>query len=502
MSEPLEPVVTDVPEAALPPSEHVPMTKRTAAKGVAWNVAFAIPAKLLFPIVGILIQNRVGSQAVGVFAVVSTIFAVTELLREGGLGATYMADPNLDAERERHYAGVSFSTGLIFGGLLLFASPLLAHFFTSPELTPALALASICTIVSSLVAVPANRLQREVRFRDLGAADFTATLVSYATALTLAIGGFGFASLVVQLGARVVVFSILVFRTSKMVKPAFSGEGWKILRSSVSNLSSNLAYFIYTSFDYLLVKKVLGDKANGSYFAAFNIASKPVDLISVPVIRTVFVAYAKAADNPERQAGLWVRATGFLALITIPLYGLLGFHASTIIGVLYGSDFAPAKSALALLAVYLGFRAFGAAAGSALVGTGNPRLNALAWLPGYVVAIGGISYNWGHPTLEGIVGSLAAGAVAVYLMNLAFAFWKLPPTPAQRRVFFSRVSAGLASAGLIGAFKLLPISDRAQLLCALFIGGLVHVAVAAFVLVGDWRKGFSKSGWRLIFDNL
>lgn len=478
------------------------MDKKTAAKGVAWNMGFAVIGRLMFPLIGILIARKVGASAFGIFAVVSTIFAFIELFREAGLGASYLADPHVDAERERTYAGVAFATASVFSGLLLALSGVLARYFESPQIQPSLAMAAFCTLVSGLVAVPANRLQREARFRDVGLADFAASLVSYGAALGFAIAGFGFASLVIQLVLRVFLFSGFVLGFSKFVKPKFERACWRLLKDSMANLASNLSYFIYTTFDYLLVKKTLGDHANGSYFAAFNVASKPVELITGPVVRTLFIAFGRASGDRSRQAGLWTRATGFLGLVTLPIYGLLGFHSTAIVDLLYAADFAPAGPVLRILAIYLGIRAFGSMAGSALIASGFPKYSAAAWLPGYIVASVGIGLAWGHLTLNTIVVSLTLGIVATYLCQVGFAIWKLPPSADQMKVMLSRLGGGLFGAGTMGLTLLLPVAPWIQVAVGVCAGGFVHAMTAGWVMVGDWRRAFRPSGIREILKSI
>jgi len=478
------------------------MDKKTAAKGVAWNMGFAVIGKLMFPLIGILIARKVGAAAFGVFAVVSTIFAFIELFREAGLGSSYLAEPNVDAERERTYAGVALGSALVFGLLLLAASAPLSRFFESPQIGPSLAMAALCTVVSGMVAVPANRLQREARFRDVGLADFGASLVSYAAALGFAIAGFGFASLVIQMVLRVFLFSGFVLAFSKYVRPKFERACWRLLRDSMANLASNLSYFIYTTFDYLLVKKTLGDRANGAYFAAFNVASKPVDLITGPIVRTLFIAFGRAAGDRARQAGLWTRATGFLGLVTLPIYGLLGFHAITIIDILYATDFAAAGPALRTLAIYLGVRAFGSMAGSALIASGFPKYSAAAWLPGYAVAGAGIWLAWQHLTLDAIVISLTSGIVATYTCQFAFAIWKLPPSAPQMKVMLTRLGGGLVGAATVGLTRFLPVAPWLQVVVGVGAGGVVHAMTCGWVMVGDWRRAFMPSGIRDILKSI
>ncbi len=458
------------------------LDKSTVARGIAWNMAFAAPAKIAFPVIGILIARSVGPQIVGVFAVLTTIFAVTELIREGGLGATYIADRKLTPERIQSYVAASIGSAALFAIVLVVARGTIARFFNLPQIEPALILAAMCVFLGGFVTIPSVTLQREVKFRELGFADLFATLASYAVALTLALLGYGLISLVAQLGVRVILFSILVLRIAKFVKPRFGKEAFEIIKSSTANLGANLAYFAYTSFDYFLVQKVVGDKGNGVYFAAFNIASKPVELITVPVNRPVVVAYARDNATPERQADIWTRTVGLLALVTLPLYGLLWAHANTIIDILYSKEFAASGPVLSILSIYLGCRAFGVAAGGALVATGRPKLHMMGWIMGYVVAGASLAATWQNATLLSIVWCLTAGAIAIYATLFIALAIAIPPSRVQAAVMFRRFGGGVVTAAAVICTKFLGVHPYAQLAIGLVGGACVHIWVMAQVL--------------------
>ena len=175
------------------------MDKKAVAKGFAWNVAFSVPAKLIFPIIGIVISRKVGTDALGVFFVIQALFMFVELLRDGGLGLTYIGDQNMTPEREATYAGTAVMSALLFSVGLLIASPFLATFNRAPEMNSALLYIAFAVAIGGFITIPVNRLQRDAKFREAGFADFVATGVGYVVALTLALLHFGLMSLIIQL---------------------------------------------------------------------------------------------------------------------------------------------------------------------------------------------------------------------------------------------------------------------------------------------------------------
>ncbi len=472
------------------------MDKKAVAKGFAWNVAFSVPAKLIFPIIGIVISRKVGTDALGVFFVIQALFMFVELLRDGGLGLTYIGDQNMTPEREATYAGTAVMSAFLFSVGLLIASPFLATFNRAPEMNSALLYIAFAVAIGGFITIPVNRLQRDAKFREAGFADFVATGVGYVVALTLALLHFGLMSLIIQLLVRVMLYTVLVIRWSGFVVPRFHvKDGLAIARQSAANLFSNLAYFVYTSFDYLLITRVFGKQVNGAYGTAFGFASKPVELVTGPLGRTMLIAFSRASQEPDKQRLLVVRTLGAVALFVFPLYAIIGAFGHELILWLYGKEFALGGGLLCILSLYLGSRAIGSLAGTALVSSGNARWNALSWIPGYAIVIAVVVFVR-DPKVEQYVWALTLGAIAVYATNVLAVIVRLKLNREQLGMLGGRAVAALPSIGIIVGTRLLPLPAWLQLTLATVVGGLVQVMMVGYMLAQEPLLAARKGGLR------
>ena len=279
------------------------MNKSTVAQGAAWLMLFSLVSKVLFPIVGIFITGRVGVEAVGVFGVVFTLHTITELFRDGGLAVTYLADYKREHGSESLYQGLAVALGTFFALLSLGVSHPLANFFEIPDLVYALRWTAASMFVGGLVTIPATKLVRDAKFRESGMADVASTGIAYAVALAMALLGLGLLSLLVQMLVRSCLYGILVLRQTGWISPEWSLAGFaRLFRVALANLGSNVAYTVYTMADYAVIGKALGTASTGAYWVAFNLASKPTELITGPVARTMTVAFSREKDDPARQA--------------------------------------------------------------------------------------------------------------------------------------------------------------------------------------------------------
>lgn len=479
------------------------MNKASAAKGAAWIMLFSLVSKVLFPIVGIIVTGRVGVEAVGVFGVVFTLHTVTELFRDGGLAVTYLADYKCEHGSEGLYHGLGITLGGIFAVASIVAAYPLAVFFEMPEMVVAMRWTAASMFVGSLASIPATRLVREAKFREAGLADVMGSGVGYGVALGMALAGYGLLSLLVQMLLRAMVYSGLVFYHTGWIRPDWAPRGFlRLFRVSLANLGSNLAYTIYTMADYAVIGKALGTAATGAYWVAFNLASKPTELITGPVARTMTVAFSREKDDPARQAHLLCRTLATIALFSVPAYVLLGAHASSIIALLYPERFSAAGPALSVLAIYLVFRSVGATAGSALVTSGRASWSAASWIPGYAIAAVGLTLFWDDGSLIEFVAVLTLGAAVVYSLNLGLAWHALRPSREDWRMMARALASTVPACLTMASCRVLPIAGWIQLVAAALLGAFVHMGTLGQIRLGDWRRAMVPAGWRDLYKTL
>lgn len=479
------------------------MDKAAAAKGAAWTMLFSTVSKVIFPIVGIIITGRVGVEAVGLFGIIMTLYTIAELFRDGGLAVTYIAEGKGEAAENGLFHGVAIASGALFALAVIVARQPLEDFFQVAGMANALVWTAVVILLGSIASIPGSTLIREGRFRESGLADVIAAGVGYLVALILALAGFGILALLVQMIVRGVLYVAFIVKFAGWIRPRFQlSEGLRLFRRSMANLGTNIAYTVYTMGDYAVISKLLGASATGAYFVAYNLASKPFDLVTGPLSRTMFVAMNRAKGDRDRQSHLLARTISAVVLFSLPIYVLTAAHAEAIVGVLYPDQFADAGPCLLLLSAYLGVRTLGSPAGSALISSGNARLNVLAWVPAYIIAASGIIFNLKGITLLEIVMWLSIGAVTVYGSNIVLAFRVLGIRREDAmRMVNAALTCGVAVA-IILACRLLPFADWQQLICATVLGGLAHVAWIGRVRLSGWTRGFSRHGLKELYESL
>lgn len=480
------------------------MNKSTAARATVWAMVFSFIAKVAFPIVGIIVTGKIGSEAVGTFGIAVTLYTVAELFRDGGIANTLIADRDLEHGSPSLYHATSILLAALFAALCVVTASAIAGYYDLPSLRDAIYTVALCIGLGGLATVPTTMLVRDARFKTIGASDAWATGVGYAVALGLALKGFGLHALLVQMVVRNLIYLGLITRHAGWAGLEFDlGRQVHLIRISLANLASNVAYTVFTMGDYAAIGKLLGPAANGAYWVAYNLANKPLELIVAPISRTMMVALSKAKGDHEVQADRLSRTMRLLTMFTFPLYAFVAIFGSSVITLLYPREFAAAGPVLQVLSLYLFSRSVGSIASSALVVSGHAKKNAMAWIPGFAIAIGGFVwlYSWTRELFP-YIATLSIAAFVVYALNIYLATRLLEFRTQHWRKWLSGFAVSMPALGTLGVVAMLPLPPLGRVLLALGACVIVHLGVVSVTSTGRWTSFASKRGLRAIYDGL
>lgn len=479
------------------------MRQAEVAKGAAWMALFTFVNRVILPIVGLVIAGWIGPAGLGIYAALNSLSVLIDLFREAGLSLTYVADQDRSRQRECVYSGLGVIMGVVGASAMAAASGWFARALNEPGAAGWIMLLAGSMLFTSFTLVPTNRLVKDGRFRDSGLIDTGANILSYIVALILVSRGWGYEALVVQMVSRSLLFGTTCSLLSRPIFGAFTwSDAMSVMRISYANMASNIAYTIYTMGDYLLITKFFGKVANGNYAAAYNVANKPVDLISGPVLRTAFVALSRSRDDKERLGRGFARILAVTILTCVPLYALLFFHADGAVLLLYRNKFTETPHLLQILILYLGCRAIGVVGASSLVAAGRPKWNAITWVPGYLVAGTGLWVAINARSLEGAVWALTVGAVLVYVLNLAAALVILEPSKQDLKSVWTALRVAVVTIPFAAAIVHLPLHPIMRFVVAGGIVTGVWAWMTGKTYLGDARKMLSKAGLKELMDRI
>jgi O-antigen/teichoic acid export membrane protein len=247
----------------------------------------------------------------------------------------------------------------------------------------------------------------------------------------------------------------------------------------------NLLYQAGRNLNNLLIGRVLGAAALGTYSLATNVILVPFARIAGPLQQVFFPAFSRMTDDRERIADVWIRATRLVACVSIPALAGLIVLAPDFVAVLLGKKWSEAVPVIQILAVVGMIHSVQTLSGEVLLAVGRAgwllRFTLLSFASAVVAFAVGV--HWG---IVGVATSYVVATALVEPVRTWLASRALGISPWR----FYAALAGVAQATVLMAAVLLVtraalVAADAQPLPRLIV--LVLVGSAAYVVGCLWR---------------
>ena len=392
------------------------------ARALGWSVSGQLGVQAIRFAFGVVLARLLSPHEFGLLAMVAVLtqFAITTA--DLGLEDALVQRRTLDETHRSSIFWVTVAGGALLGLVTVGLAPWVAAFYGVEELRPLTTTLSGLFVVRAIGTVPRALLVRNLDFRRTVEAEGAATVVAGVAAVLLAWRGFGVTSLAVQLLAGAALESVLLLRAC----------GWRpraTLRfaavAELGGFASNRAATRVLGYwsqhvDELLVGKLLGVGALGLYGRAGGVVRFPVLYVSRATARVMFPALARIHDDPARVRDTYLRATGGVALATVPLcLGLFATAEPLVLGLL-GAHWREMIPLVRILAVAAVLQSITTLASSLYLSQGRPdlhlRLNVLQTI--VMLAATLVGQRWG---VHGVAVAYVCGSLLVAVPTLAVA---------------------------------------------------------------------------------
>ncbi|AFY57174.1 membrane protein involved in the export of O-antigen and teichoic acid [Rivularia sp. PCC 7116] len=392
-------------------------TKKIAASGLWLTASFGF-TKVSQLISQIFLARLLSPSDFGVWGMVLIVTTLASLFKDAAI-ATVLVQRGLEDQKlvnAVYSLGVNISIGMFV--IQALAGYPLAVFFKEPLVFP-LTLAVACIfIVSAGAGSHGAVLQREMKFRELAIADSCAGFARFAGAVVCAFLGGGIWSFAVAEIAMSAVDALLKrkfsrYRFQYYFKP--DSQAIREVRTYISSLVGiNLAVYVNTNADNLIIGRLIGAKSLGYYNLAYQLAMLPTFALSQ--INRMNLSVMSQRDNQARKIYL-CQMLEIYAVFYAGIYGVGFVIAPWIIPLVYGEQWTSAVSIFEIVLIFAYARGFMSILGTALNAIDKPWINAaINWI---LVPLSIPAFFVGA-SLAGVAG--VAIAVAI-VMGIAASIW-------------------------------------------------------------------------------
>ncbi len=356
-------------------------TKKIASSGLWLTASFGF-AKISQLVAQIFLARLLSPEDFGIWGMVLIVTTLSALFKDAAI-ATVLVQRGLDNKK---LVNAVYSLGVNISVVMFIVQALagfpLAKFFDEPLVFPlTLAVASIFLIGAGAGSHGAV-LQRQMKFRELAITDSFAGFARFISAVICAYAGGGVWSFAVAEIAMSIVDALLKryfsrYRFQYHLKP--DSEAIREVRAYISSLVGiNLAVYVNTNADNLIIGRLIGAKSLGYYNLAYQLAMLPTFALSQ--INRINLSVLSQRDNKGRKTYL-CQMLEIYALLYAAVYGVGFIVAPSIIPLVYGEQWTPAVKIFQIVLIFAYARGFMSILGTALNAIDKPNINAaINWI--------------------------------------------------------------------------------------------------------------------------
>lgn len=383
--------------------------------GVAWKAGSQVTLQLTRMTVALILARLLAPDDWGLAAMVLVFSGFVVVFTDNALGTALIQRRELDEGDRSTVFWVSAGLGGALAVVGFAAAEPLAAFYGEPEVRWLFVALSVGFLVSALGTTQMALLVREMQFRKLELRQIAATVTGAAAGITIAVLGYGAWAIVAQVLAEAGASTLLLWLLSPW-RPTFSFSTTSLRRLGgfAGNVfAENMIWQVGRTISSVLIGRVAGAAALGTYTLATTVILMPFARIAAPLQQVFFPAFSQLNDDRERMADIWIRATRLVAAISIPALVGLAIVASDFVDVVLGSKWEDAALLIQILAVVGILQALHTLNGEVLLALGRAGTllaYTAAWSAATIAAVA-IGLQWG------ITGAATAYAGAIVLVE-------------------------------------------------------------------------------------
>lgn len=450
--------------------------------GIAWKASSQVTLQLARIVVALVLARLLTPHEWGLAAMVLVFAGFVVVFTDSALGTALIQRREISEDDRSTVFFVGTGVGVLLAVTGIACSGLLASFYGEPDVQPLFIAVSIGFLVSTLGSTQMALLVRDMEFKRLELRQIAATLVGACVGIGLAVGGYGAWAIVGQLLGEAVTSTVLLWLlTPWRPQRRFATASLRRLGGFAGNVfAENVLWQAGRTITGVLIGRVLGAAALGTYTLATTVILMPFVRIAAPLQQVFFPAFSRMSDDRERMADVWIRATRLVGALSVPALVGLVIVAPDFVDVVLGPRWESATEVIRILAVVGIVQSVQTLHGEVLLALGRAGTLTRFTLFWFVGSVGAVAIG----TQWGIVGVATAYAIATILIEPVRAYLTTRALGIPLRRFVVSLSGIVQATALMAAALLVtgaaldaagaPAVVRLILLIAL--GGVVYVA--------------------------
>ncbi len=237
-----------------------------------------------------------------------------------GLGHALVRMDKITPESERLAFTYALFSALALYVTVYMVAPLAGSFFQEPRVVALLRVMSLGFVLRAFYIVPYSLLRREFKMKQQSMIQILGTMSDALSTMTLAYLGFG----VWALAMGPLVSHCIQAVGMAFIRPWHMGfqirgeQSRELIRFAGGVNISILLWYWYVSADSILIGRVLGGAALGTFSMAMNLSKLSWNKLWMALNPILLPLFAEAKEKPGELGRVFLRVTHWVALLIFP----------------------------------------------------------------------------------------------------------------------------------------------------------------------------------------
>jgi lipopolysaccharide exporter len=331
--------------------------KTTTFRNVGYNSFATVIQMVIMAAANIIMTRTLAPSDYGIVGFACIFTAFLSQFSDLGISSAVIQRKELDPRELYTAFTIKFIIGMIIFILAFLGAPLAVQFFDNPAITWVIRILALNFLINTFAILPNTLLIRGLDYKRIAIANLVSVLLNSAVAVTLALMGFKYWSLVFAL----LVMSLSTSVMMNYLRPvrycfAFSREAAnRFIRFGANVFLSGLICFLVFNADNFLVGSMMGATNLGYYNLAFNWGSIACTMIASIVLSVLFPTFCKMKENRKLLKNSYLMVLQYISFGGVMLNMILFVVSRDFLFLVLGHNtdkWLPSLAALRILCFY------------------------------------------------------------------------------------------------------------------------------------------------------
>ncbi len=310
----------------------------TAAAFASQGISFLVNL-----VVAIALARLLTPEDFGLFGIAFAVTGFLAFAKDGGMVIPVIQTETLTSEQLDALFWFNAGVGLLATAVALLLAPLIGRLYSDERLVPLVCALALAFLSGGLATQHVALLRRQLRISTLAWCEIAALVIAGCVAITAALHGAKYWSLVCFQLAREFVLTVMVTVATGW-RPAWPRQ-WRaigpLVRFGGVMMVFDLIGYLNFKIGNLIVGWFLGPTVLGFYDKAYQFLLMPVNQINAPLGSVVHATLSRLQREPGRYRAYLSGALLVATALGMPLIAFCYANAHAIITQLLGSQWLP-----------------------------------------------------------------------------------------------------------------------------------------------------------------